>query len=114
MTRVRVLELSDRSFTGSLGSNSWVEFRSRYFGGDDGVLVILLANRIKQRQHHDMKRQKLVRQIISGEGRAIMETPMAVIKSLKELVQRRVASDAASRHTAASTIRCCDRGMGCG
>jgi hypothetical protein len=95
MTGVRVLELSDRSFTGCLGSNSWVEFRSRYFGRDDEVLVILLISGIKQRQQHDIETAKLVGQITSGEGRAMMETAMAVIKSLKELVQRRVASDAA-------------------
>ena len=65
-----------------------------YFGRDGDVLVILLTGGTKQRQQNDIEAAKEVGglQAATTTGK-IMEADMALTKSFKELVQRRVADD---------------------
>ena len=69
-----------------------------YFGRDGEALVILLTGRTKQRQERDIEAAKASWAgglQAAAAARTTMEATMAVTKSFKELVQLRVASDAA-------------------
>jgi putative addiction module killer protein len=66
-----------------------------YFGRDGETLVILLAGGTKRRQQKGHRRRQGALGGLQTKAREVAEAKMALTKSFKELVQKRVAADPA-------------------